>query len=155
MRAAGPATMRTSTRSTMGRCPGMIATTATGIVPVAPERTRPSESTSPSKRPPCPWKRTRTPSTGLPAASSACAERRNVSPAIITGLAGVTAMRATEGGCAPEGACAAATAGTRKTTGASERSDRIGCLGERDGASIQRDAGQLRPGAARQPVGWP
>lgn len=85
MEAAEPGIILTSKRSTLGRAPETMATATTGSVPVAPDSTRPSESTVPSKRPPCAWKRMRTPSIALPAASNACAVRRNVSPASIVG----------------------------------------------------------------------
>ena len=52
MRAAGPGTMETSNRCTTGFEPGTSPTTAIGIVPTAPARSRPVESIEPSKRPP-------------------------------------------------------------------------------------------------------
>jgi hypothetical protein len=77
--AAGPGTIWTSMRSDTGRPPGTRATTVTVSVPVDPLRTSPVESTSPSKRPPCPKKRTIAPGTGLPSASTAVALIRMVS----------------------------------------------------------------------------
>jgi hypothetical protein len=94
MRAAGPGSIDTSTRSITGREPGTSAMTLTGSVPVAPALTRPDGSTPPSNQPPAWRKLTVAFGTARPSASRASACRRSVSPAATERLAGVTTIRA-------------------------------------------------------------